>query len=777
MRKAIPFIIILCLSTTQVFATPAKNAQAEKEYGDAWAELGNYKRAVGHYNKAIKLNPKMAAARLSLANGLYRLGDKKGALAELNQLRKVQPKSAAVACAAGVIQLDLNQAKLACQSFDRAVVLDKNHQRSLFGLGECHHSLFETNKKKSEKELASKNYQAYLKRFPNGAHAIAAKESLNKLLYGQAGKVLAEAKVAFAKGKFRLAEKMLNQVVKDNPEMSEAHYLLGQTLATPVINKIEKANQAWAKAGQMKEALLQRAILAYEDEDLEDSEDLLKQAVKLDPKYAEAHYQLGLVYRDQLKNDKAIVAFREVVALKPKTALAERSSSKLQMITGQLTFLNEGEIIDTASEIELGRKFTKQMEAKFGLVEDQKLQQRLNQILRRLTAHSDRPPSAVPYRVKVLNIEGINALAFVGGTIYLCKGLVDFIRRDMDDSDDAYAVVIGHEVVHVVLRHGLGMLDLVGGTRRLMEGHSLDIRGVNKLMLGLSRKHEFEADQIGCLYAYRAGFNPAAAYQFHRKLISRGKEVPAGLDHPTHAERADRMKEYLLSLRTKARHFDSGLKALDTNDNESAIIHFEIFLGMFPQSWSARNNLGVAMHRLALSVQKDKRDYKLSTDIDPRSQIKPIRLRSADQAGPGLDKAMMLEAAEVFRMLSKRNPDYLSARLNYGSCLLALGKKEEAQKSFKTVLAKVPDSVEAQTNLAVTQLLNKQVDQGIELLKKIIKKNPEFADARYNLALALTKSGQKDQARKAWLAFLERDEKSGWAESAKKYLVELNKTK
>ena len=772
-RAVVTFLTLFAFALpSPALAKKTPTAKAEKEYGDAWADLGNYKKAVEHYQKAVKLNPKMTAARLSLANGLYRLGDKKGALEQLTQLAKQNPKSSAVACAAGVIELDTGQPKLACKSFRRALSVDRFHARALYGSGQCNHAIFDKSKKESSKKLAMKGYKDYLKRYPKGAYAINAGEAIKKLLYGAVGTLFADAKEAFARGKYRLAERKFREVVKKRKDLKEAHYLLGMTLASPVINKLDEAIKAWEQAGDMKEALLQRGIVAYEDEDLGEAEDLLKKAVKQDKKFAQAFYYLGLVYRDQLKNQEALDSFRTVTRLAPKTALAGRASSKVQVITGELYYLREGEVIDTASEVELGRKLSKQIEKRFGLVKDDKLQQRLNNILRKIVAHSDRLPGAMPYHVKVLNIEGLNALAFIGGNIYLFKGLVDFIEQNLDDSDDAYASVIGHEVVHVVMRHGLGMLDLIGGARPLMEGRSFDIRSLNKLMTGISRKHEFEADQIGALYSYRAGYDPSAAYRFHRMLIAKGKDIPDGLGHPTHKERSARMKEYLLSLRAKARHFDQGLKSLDNNSFEEAIVHFEVFLGLFPNSWSARNNLGVAMHRLALATASNKREYKLSTDIDPRSHVKKIRVRAAKEEA-AMDKALMIEAAEVFRSISQRNPQYAPSRLNMGSCLLALGKNDEARKLFEGVLKKSPASPEARTNLAVLKLLSGKSDDGMDMLKKIIKSNPAFADAYYNLALACQKAGKKDEARKNWLAYLDRDKKSGWAESARKHLAEL----
>lgn len=777
MKSLVVLTCVSALASLPALAVPAASAQkaaVEIEYGDAWAELGNHERAAGHYRKAAELQPGSIRARLSLANTLYRLGQKQDALSELERLVARDPKSEPVLCALGVIQLDLGEPGKACSSFDRALSLAPAHERAMFGRGQCHHALFRKTRKQPEKRLALQAYRAYLERHAQGAHAIPAREAVQKLMYGAAGRKLSQAKESFAKGKYRLSEKLLRDVVTRRPDLQEAHFLLGMTLASPVINKIDEAEQAWRRAGKMPEALVQRGILAYEEDDLEQASDLLREAVQLDASNPTAYYYLGLVQRGLLQEEQAKKAFQKVMALAPGTPLAERASSKLQVMTGQLQYLREGETIDTASEIALGRKITGQIEQRFGLVEDQELQKRLNVILRNIARHADRPPGIVPYRVKVLDMEGINALSFVGGTIYVYRGLVDFIRREMDDADDAYAAVLSHEVVHVVRRHGLGMLDLIGGSRSLMEGRSFDVRSLNKLMVGMSRIHEYEADHIGCLYMYRAGYDPGAAYRFHRAMLAGGKEVPAGMDHPTHAERADRLREYLLGLRTKARHFDRGLRALDEERYQEAVTHFEIFLGLFPGSWAARNNLGVAMHRLALATTRKKRTFKLSTDIDPRARVRPIRLRAAPDEGPSLDEALMTEAAAVLRTVTDEAPGYVPARQNYGSCLLALGKHDQARKVFEQILTAKPDAPAVRSNLAVATLLAGEADRGISMLEKLHSDHPAFADALYNLALAYQRAGRKQQARKTWLAYLERDDQSGWAASARKHLADLD---
>src|SRR5581483_12480894 len=110
------------------------------------------------------------------------------------------------------------------------------------------------------------------------------------------------------------------------------------------------------------------------------------------------------------------------------------------------------------------------------------------------------------------------------------------------------------------------------------------------LLNTVSRAHEFEADQFGALYAYRAGYNPAESLTLHATMLAAMGEIPRGMTHPTHAERIARVRDYLLDLRAKVRGFDLGVKALNAGDYDVAQAKFEVFLGVYPDSLSARSN-------------------------------------------------------------------------------------------------------------------------------------------------------------------------------------------
>ena len=196
---------------------------------------------------------------------------------------------------------------------------------------------------------------------------------------------------------------------------------------------------------------------------------------------------------------------------------------------------------------------------------------------------ADRPERELRYKIVLVDVPMINALTLPGGTILVFRGLVDMVKSKMGDTDDAYASVLGHECAHAALRHGMGMIQVassMGEGKAFMGGEG----DLYSLLMTISRAHEFEADQFGALYAYRAGFNPAASVTLHEKMLQAMGEIPRGMTHPTHAERIARVRDYLLDLRAKVRGFDLAVKALNGGDYDAAQAKLEVFLGVFPDS-------------------------------------------------------------------------------------------------------------------------------------------------------------------------------------------------
>ena len=208
----------------------------------------------------------------------------------------------------------------------------------------------------------------------------------------------------------------------------------------------------------------------------------------------------------------------------------------------------EASLISTKQEISMGKDVAQQLEKKYGLVEDEALQARVNAIGQRLVAVSDRKDIA--YSFKVLNTDEINALAVPGGFVYLFKGLVD-----MMPTDDELAGVMAHEVTHVVRRHSVKQMEKSLGTSLLMavvfgsKGVILQQVAMEALMAGYSRDDEREADQLGFRYSFAAGFNPYNLLITMNKLndLDQGKKANYGIfsSHPEPEARVARQQGYL----------------------------------------------------------------------------------------------------------------------------------------------------------------------------------------------------------------------------------------
>lgn len=229
----------------------------------------------------------------------------------------------------------------------------------------------------------------------------------------------------------------------------------------------------------------------------------------------------------------------------------------------------EAAIIGTQEEISMGRDVAKQLEKKYGLVDDPALQERVSRIGAKLVAVCDRKD--LPYTFKVLNTKDINALAVPGGFIYVFKGLVDYMP-----SDEELAGVIGHEVGHVVKRHSVKQIEksmvmsvlfaVAFGDRAAM----LQNLAMNAIMAGYSREDENQADELGFLHTNRAGYNPYSELMTLQKLsdMDKGKgSYSLFSDHPASQARVNHIKGLVAKANIQPGVISDGKTAAVTEGN------------------------------------------------------------------------------------------------------------------------------------------------------------------------------------------------------------------
>jgi predicted Zn-dependent protease len=183
-------------------------------------------------------------------------------------------------------------------------------------------------------------------------------------------------------------------------------------------------------------------------------------------------------------------------------------------------------LIDTESEVALGRDIDKQLHKKLKILDEPRMLSRLNDIGNKVATASDRQD--LVYFFRIVQDKELNAFAIPGGFVYVHSGLM-YVARD-----DELAGVLSHEIGHIAARHSVKQLQTALGYRFIM-GIALGITGeqamggamdivFNVINLGYSRQDELQADKLAVRYSRRSGFNPYGIVTFFEKLK---KEVEA----------------------------------------------------------------------------------------------------------------------------------------------------------------------------------------------------------------------------------------------------------
>lgn len=177
-------------------------------------------------------------------------------------------------------------------------------------------------------------------------------------------------------------------------------------------------------------------------------------------------------------------------------------------------------LIDTESEIALGRDMDRQIQRKLKILLDAQMQNRLEYIGGKVASFSDR--LNLTHYFRVVKDNQLNAFAIPGGFIYVNSGLMDIA------TDNELACVLAHEIGHIAARHSVKKLQAVMGYQIILDialgisgkqaaAQTIDIV-FNLVTLGYSRQDEFLADKLAVRYAKRAGFDPYAMVTFFEKL-------------------------------------------------------------------------------------------------------------------------------------------------------------------------------------------------------------------------------------------------------------------
>ncbi len=205
----------------------------------------------------------------------------------------------------------------------------------------------------------------------------------------------------------------------------------------------------------------------------------------------------------------------------------------------------------------LGQQLAAQVEAQTHLVTDPKLNEYVNRVAQNLVRHSD---AKVPFTVKILDNDEVNAFALPGGFLYVNSGLIM-----ATDNEAELSGVLAHEIAHVAARHAtknetrMQLLNLASMPLIFVGGPAgYAVREVMGLAVPVgymkfSRDAEREADLLGMEYAYAAGYDPAEMVHFFETLNARKKQklsfiAKAFMTHPMTKDRIKRAQKEIATM-------------------------------------------------------------------------------------------------------------------------------------------------------------------------------------------------------------------------------------
>ena len=181
-------------------------------------------------------------------------------------------------------------------------------------------------------------------------------------------------------------------------------------------------------------------------------------------------------------------------------------------------------------EIALGKQMAAEVDREARLVDDPTITEYVNRLGQNLVRNSE---AKVPFTIKVIDSDDVNAFALPGGFLYVNSGLI--LKAD---NEAELAGVMAHEIAHVAARHG---------TKQATRGELVNYASIPLIMMGgwagyaiqqaasiavpigflkFSRGMEAQADHLGLEYMYKSGYDPVEFVEFFEKLATLEKKKP-----------------------------------------------------------------------------------------------------------------------------------------------------------------------------------------------------------------------------------------------------------
>jgi len=208
-------------------------------------------------------------------------------------------------------------------------------------------------------------------------------------------------------------------------------------------------------------------------------------------------------------------------------------------------------------QIAMGKQYAQQVESSVKLIQDPVVTEYVNRVGQNLVRNSD---AQVPFTIKVIDSDDINAFALPGGFFYVNSGLILAA-----DEEAELAGVMAHEIAHVAACHAArentrGNLMQMASIPLIFVGGAIGYAGYEAAGLALpltflhfSRGFEAEADYLGLQYMYKSGYDPQAFISFFEKVQAQEKKKPGSLakafsTHPQTPDRIEKSQEEIATI-------------------------------------------------------------------------------------------------------------------------------------------------------------------------------------------------------------------------------------
>jgi predicted Zn-dependent protease len=259
-------------------------------------------------------------------------------------------------------------------------------------------------------------------------------------------------------------------------------------------------------------------------------------------------------------------------------------------VTGKNDFM----LMSKEQEVAMGQQSDPEIKAFFGVYEDPKLQQFINEKGQQMAAVSHRKD--LKYEFKVVDSPVVNAFAVPGGFVYFTRGIMAHFNNEAE-----FAGVLGHEIGHITARHSakqysnaqLAQIGLVAGSvisPEFAQMADLASTGLQLLFLKFGRDAESQSDKLGVEYSTKIGYDAnemAGFFQTLDRLSSGGEEVPTFLS--THPDPGDRERK----VAKEAGKWQQKVNAADLKVNRDSYLKMidGIVYGEDPKQGFVENNV------------------------------------------------------------------------------------------------------------------------------------------------------------------------------------------